>query len=788
MKIVRRFTRAGTDPLTRFNFIKRSSIIKNPDGTVIFEMKNVIVPGAWSQVATDIIAQKYFRKAGIPAKTKRLPEDNIPVWLQRSVADEEALAKLDEDKRYVGENDARQVFSRLAGTWTYWGFKYDYFHSEADARAFYDEMLFMLANQMAAPNSPQWFNTGLNWAYGINGPAQGHFFVDPKNGKLKASEDAYSHPQPHACFIQSVNDDLVNEGGIMDLWMREARLFKYGSGTGTNFSNIRGEGEPLSGGGRSSGLMSFLQIGDRAAGAIKSGGTTRRAAKMICLDIDHPEIEKYINWKVTEEQKVAALVTGSKILQDNLSAIFKACNDINIIEFRDTVCINGTPKNQHSARFDREKNKALARAIYQARKNNVPGNYIERIVQLAKMGYSSIEFPAYTTDWNSNAYLTVSGQNSNNSIRITHEFMKAAVNGENWHLLGRVEKRAAQQTGRKAKPFKTLKAADLWEDIAYAAWSCADPGIQFHSTINEWHTCPADGEIRASNPCSEYMFLDDTACNLASLNLVKFYDLKNEKFQINDFRFAARLWTIALEISVLMAQFPSEEIARRSYKYRTLGLGYANLGTLAMVMGLPYDHQETRAVAGAITALMHMTAYATSAELAKELGPFPGYKPNAKHMLRVMRNHRRAVYNASEKEFENLTVKPMGIDAEFCPADLLQAAKNAADEALALGEKSGYRNAQVTVLAPTGTIGLVMDCDTTGIEPDFSLVKFKKLAGGGYFKIINTSIPPALKKLGYNKTEIDEIITYAVGTGTLQDCPHINAKNLKKLGFTNEAL
>ncbi|KAA3652938.1 MAG: vitamin B12-dependent ribonucleotide reductase [Calditrichaeota bacterium] len=788
MKIVRRFTEAGKDPLATLKFTQRSSVIKNPDGSVIFEMNDITVPENWSQVATDIIAQKYFRKAGVPVRTKVVPENKIPKWLQRSTVDDKAMAELPEDQRYSSETNARQVFHRLAGTWTYWGYKHDYFDSEEDAHTFYDEMLFMLANQMAAPNSPQWFNTGLYWAYGINGPSQGHFYVDPVTGKLKRSEDAYSHPQPHACFIQSVNDDLVNDGGIMDLWMREARLFKYGSGTGTNFSNIRGEGEPLSGGGRSSGLMSFLRIGDRAAGAIKSGGTTRRAAKMVCLDIDHPEIEDYINWKVVEEQKVAALVSGSKNLQEKLNAIFKACHDADIIEFKESVHVNGAPKDQHTARFDRTKNKALGKAIYKAQKHNIPRNYIERIVQLAKMGYTAVEFPIYTTDWNSDAYLTVSGQNSNNSIRVTHDFMQAAERDDDWHLYGRVEKRDAAKNGLEPKPFKTVKATELWDDIAYAAWSCADPGIQFHSTINEWHTCPADGEIRASNPCSEYMFLDDTACNLASLNLVKFYDKKSGKFLIDDFKFASRLWTIALEISVLMAQFPSEEIARLSYKFRTLGLGYANLGTLAMVMGLPYDHAKTRAIAGAITAIMHMTSYATSAEMAQELGAFPGYKRNEKNMLRVLRNHRRAVHNAPENDFEDLTVKPMGIDAERCPKDLLTAAKDVADRALELGEKHGYRNAQVTVLAPTGTIGLVMDCDTTGIEPDFALVKFKKLAGGGYFKIINASIPPALKKLRYTQKQIDDIIDYAVGRGSLTGCPRINVSSLKKRGFSDEAL
>ena len=781
MKITRRFTQNGKDPLATIPFEKRSSVIKNPDGTVIFEMRDIRVPAAWSQVATDIIAQKYFRKAGVPAKTVRVPEKGVPKWLQRSIPDDEALSKMKKENRFTHEKDARQVFNRMAGTWTYWGWKYGYFDSEEDAHAFYDEMVYMLAMQMAAPNSPQWFNTGLHWAYGIDGPAQGHYYVDPKTGRTKKSEDAYTHPQPHACFIQSIEDDLVNEGGIMDLWLREARLFKYGSGTGTNFSNIRGEGEPLSGGGRSSGLMSFLRIGDRAAGAIKSGGTTRRAAKMVTLDMDHPEIREYINWKVIEEQKVAALVSGSRVIERNLNAIFAACSNP---EFRDA----GNGVADETRRFDRKHNRALARAIRAARKDHVPENYIERIIQLARAGYTAIEFPTYTTDWDSEAYLTVSGQNSNNSVRVPHEFMQAVEEDGDWHLYGRIEKKQAAKEKREPVPMKTVKARELWDDIAQAAWSCADPGLQYHSTINEWHTCPEDGEIRASNPCSEYMFLDDTACNLASLNLLKFYDIETQSILIDDLRFASRLWTIVLEISVLMAQFPSREIARLSYEFRTLGLGYANIGALAMVMGLPYDSKEARAVAGALTAIMHMTAYATSAEMAGELGPFPGYKRNAEHMLRVIRNHRRAAYNAAAEEYEGLTIPPVGIDAEVCPADLLQAAREDADRALELGEKHGYRNAQVTVIAPTGTIGLVMDCDTTGIEPDFALVKFKKLAGGGYFKIINGSVPPALRKLGYSEEEIEAIVRYASGTSTLQGCPHINPETLKAKGFTDEAL
>ncbi len=1158
MKIERRFTRAGEDPLSTIQFDTRSSVIRNPDGSVIFEMHNVKVPSFWSQVATDIIAQKYFRKAGVPVKTRKVAEKGVPKWLQRSVPDEEALAQLPAEERYTHENDARQVFHRLAGTWTYWGWKYGYFDSIDDARAFYDEMMYMLAHQMAAPNSPQWFNTGLHWAYGIDGPPQGHYYVDPRTGEVRKSEDAYSHPQPHACqpyhalvntprgpiaigdivtknmvglkvydseglttvtavkhngkkdvyrvilknknyieatadhlvrvvserrteprwlrvdelrpgmrlhqrcntqlqevgtlqreaseaalagwlqgdgfvgqykegtnrsltvefmtinedekrwvlqhienvfpglhrherkvpsqnpdlditrirlygedlrefvesydlfdrgvdmkvprpilyggreravaylkslfqsdgsvrireresmnsadivlttvsaqlaqevlfllanmgiyarisenkdgrenrlpsyhvvigyesarkrfeeligfvsedkqmalkasfhivsgkslpdireeeilaieylgkmdvydieteshhylsnnivvhncFIQSIKDDLVGEGGIMDLWLREARLFKYGSGTGTNFSEIRAEGERLSGGGKSSGLMSFLKIGDRAAGAIKSGGTTRRAAKMVTLDIDHPEIREYINWKVIEEQKVASLVAGSKIIEKHLNQIFRACHDPSVIDLVTTNgSENGAPpetngKADSEDRFSPKKNRALAKAIAAARRDQVPMNYIERIIHLAKMGFTSIEFPTYSTDWNSEAYLTVSGQNSNNSVRVTNEFMEAVIEDREWPLYGRVEKREAAKEGRPPKPMKVVRARELWDDIAYAAWSSADPGLQYHTTINEWHTCPEDGEIRASNPCSEYMFLDNTACNLASLNLLRFYDMDSGTFRIDDFRYAVRLWTMVLEISVLMAQFPSKEIAELSYRYRTLGLGYANLGTLVMVMGLPYDSPEARAVAGAITCIMHMHAYATSAEMAKELGPFPAYQRNAKHMLRVIRNHRRAAYNAPEEEYEGLTIKPMGIDAELCPKDLLEAAREDADRALEMGEKYGYRNAQVTVIAPTGTIGLVMDCDTTGIEPDFALVKFKKLAGGGYFKIINQSIPPALKKLGYTQEQIDDIIAYAKGHGTLKGAPYINEDTLRLKGFTDEII
>ncbi|NGP76169.1 vitamin B12-dependent ribonucleotide reductase [Balneolaceae bacterium YR4-1] len=781
MKFTRYYTKDEWDtPFGDMKFVTRKSEIKNPDGSIVFQMDEVTVPKSWSQMSTDIIAQKYFRKAGVPAKIKKKSEKGVPKWLQQSVADEKALKKLEEEDRYGSETDSRQVFHRLAGCWTYWAWKHDYFDSEKDAKIFYDELCYMLANQMAAPNSPQWFNTGLNWAYGINGPAQGHYYVDGKTGELKKSEDAYTHPQPHACFIQSIDDNLVNEGGIMDLWVREARLFKYGSGTGSNFSKIRGEGEPLSGGGRSSGLMSFLKIGDKAAGAIKSGGTTRRAAKMVTLDLDHPDIEEYVNWKVREEQKVASIVTGSKILEQHLRKIIKLCNK--------PVEIEGRTFNGAVSR-DPLKNKELGQAIKEAKQDQVPLNYIERVVQLAAQGFTDLKFDTYDTDWDSEAYNTVSGQNSNNSVRVPNSFMKAVKEDKEWNLYYRTELRDAKEEGREPEAHKTMKARELWDDISYAAWSCADPGAQYHDTINEWHTCPEDGPINASNPCSEYMFLDNTACNLASLNLMKYFKTDEcKEFDVESLKFASRIWTTVLEISVLMAQFPSKEIADLSYKFRTLGLGYANLGAALMVQGVPYDSPEGCAIAGSLTSIIHMGAYATSAELAKELGTFEGYERNEEHMQRVLRNHRRAAYNVDPEKYEGLTVKPMGIDANIAPDYLLKAAREEADRAVEMGEKHGFRNAQVTVLAPTGTIGLVMDCDTTGIEPDFALVKFKKLAGGGYFKIINQSVPRALDNLGYSPKESEEIIKYAKGHATLEGCPHINEETLREMGFDDEQL
>ncbi|MFN2311678.1 MAG: adenosylcobalamin-dependent ribonucleoside-diphosphate reductase [Spirochaetia bacterium] len=735
MKIERRFTTLESGPYEGINWVSRTSEIRNPNGKSIFHQEDVIVPDSWSQIATDILAQKYFRKAGVP-----------------------------QDDGSIGrESDARQVFHRLAFTWTEWGQRSGYFDSEVDAQAFYDETCYMLAHQMAAPNSPQWFNTGLHAVYGIEGPPQGHYFVNPDTGKVEKSKSAYERPQPHACFILNVEDDLVNDGGIIDLVSREARLFKYGSGTGSNFSRIRGSAEPLSGGGVSSGLLSFLKIADRSAGAIKSGGTTRRAAKMVTLDADHPDIEQYIDWKMNEEYKVASLAAGSSVINREAKRILAAVDDF---------------KGPDEDRTDPDRNPALRTSIERAVASRVPSPFLYQLLQLARQGELPAELQQFSTEWDDEAYITVSGQSSNNSIRLSARFMQAVLDDGEWELTARTD----------GSYWKKIKARHLWDKIARAAWSCADPGIQYHSTINEWHTCPADGEIRASNPCSEYMFLDDTACNLASLNVMKFYNQATGEFNIDAYKHATRIWTQILEISVAMAQFPSKEVARKSYDFRTLGLGYANIGTLLMVMGYAYDSDEGRAVTAALTAILTGESYATSAKIAETVGPFPRYAANKEHMLRVIRNHRRAAYGAGKTEYEGLTVVPEPISVAHCPPALLSAARECWDQALELGQQHGYRNAQATAIAPTGTIGLVMDCDTTGIEPDYGLVKFKKLAGGGYFKIINGSIPPALSKLGYNEQHIDEIIKYCIGHGTLEGAPAISEQDLRRKGFGDTEL
>ena len=1068
MRIERRFTTAGQDPYDGVRFASRDSRIVNPDGSAVFEAADVTMPAEWSQVAADIMAQKYFRKTGVATDLEAIEEDGVPEWLWRSAP---ASAEAGDEDAFGGETDSRQVFHRLAGAWAYWGWKHGYFDGEADARAFYDELVYMMATQRAAPNSPQWFNTGLHWAYGIAGPAQGHSFVDPDTGDLTRSTSAYERPQPHACFIQSVADDLVGDGGIMDLWTREARIFKYGSGTGSNFSDIRGENEPLSGGGKSSGLMSFLKIGDRAAGAIKSGGTTRRAAKMVIVDADHPDIEAFIDWKAAEEQKVAALVVGSRTIRKRLRAIVEAAVSTDAGIPRGSTDA-GIPRGEG---LDPASNRQLRRAIGRARRDAVPEAYVQRVLQLVANGEEIIDFTEFDTDWQGEAYQTVSGQNANNSVRVTADFLDAVREDREWNLVRRTDGAVA----------KTLPARALWDRVALAAWQSADPGVQYDTTINEWHTAPAGGRIRGSNPCvtgdtlvatedglqridslvgrqprvvgldgslhrasrvietgvkpvyrlrtkagyelkltanhrvwtveqgdipagqlepgdtvllagspfgqetlprgaawglgcklaigraltfravpvsevrdlwaprldepssygidpsserfveltgsgweltplglqldrdstasllrgifdkagkvedddslslllesptllrqvqqlllgfgvlaqlqdeqrrltiaaerihafaqigfmpgreadrlraslerreighspladtfrqleylgdetvydltepvtdhfvaggitvhncSEYMFLDDTACNLASLNLLRFFSEETRKFDTAAYAHASRLWTIVLEISVLMAQYPSPAIAQLSHDYRTLGLGYANLGALLMVQGIPYDSPEALAQTGAYTALLTGVSYATSAEMARELGPFPEYAANREAMLRVVRNHRRAAHDAPEGAYEGLTVLPRSLDAAHCPTPIVEAAREAWDDALALGEAHGYRNAQTTLIAPTGTIGLLMDCDTTGVEPDFALVKFKKLAGGGYFRIINQSVPSALRALGYNDREVEEIVTYCAGTGGLEGAPHVNRHTLAELGFTRRVL
>ncbi len=748
MRIKRYFTRDGESAYSRINFVKRSSEIKNTDGSTVFKLENIEVPESWSQVAVDILAQKYFRKTGVPQKNAK------------------GDVKKDKNGNPITgcETDSRQVFNRLAGCWKHWGETHNYFDSKEDGEAFYDELCYMLASQIAAPNSPQWFNTGLHFSYGLTGVANGHYYVDPKSHELKQASNAYEHPQPHACFIQSVSDDLVNEGGIMDLWVREARLFKYGSGTGTNFSGVRGSGETLSGGGNSSGLMSFLKIGDRAAGAIKSGGTTRRAAKMVCLDLDHPDIEEFIAWKVVEEQKVASLVAGSKIIKKQLATIFESTK---MKKSSGQLEVNTNPK----------ENQQLKDALKTAKSLYVPKAYIQKILELASQGFTEIEFAEYDTNWESEAYITVSGQNSNNSVRIPNRFFEMLNSDEEWELIARTD----------GSVTKKIPASELWNKITHSAWSCADPGVQFDTTINEWHTCPSDGRINASNPCSEYMFVDDTACNLASINLVKFHK-DDGSFDVEGYLNSIKIWTVALEISVLMASFPSKAIAQKSFEFRTLGLGYANLGTLLMRMGIPYDSPEAIAWCGSLTSMLTGMAYLTSAEMAKEIGPFPNFYRNREHMLKVIRNHRRAAYNSDKSEYEGLTVKPTGINPNYVPENITRSARQVWDEALEMGEIYGFRNAQATVIAPTGTIGLLMDCDTTGIEPDFALVKFKKLAGGGYFKIINKSVPLALEKLGYDEKQIEEIILYATGTRTLKQAPYINHESLKAKGFDDDAL
>ncbi|HEY6880270.1 MAG TPA: vitamin B12-dependent ribonucleotide reductase [Polyangiales bacterium] len=655
VRVARMFTRPGVNPLDEVRYESRDSVITDPDGTVVFQLKGAEIPADWSQLATDIAVSKYFRKAGIHGDSKR------------------------------GETSVRDLVVRVAKTIREAGEKAGgYFASAEDADTFEAELTHILVHQKGAFNSPVWFNCGLYQRYGIEGSG-GNWAFDPIVGKVVETKNAYEQPQCSACFIQSVDDDLM---GIYDLVKNEARLFKYGSGTGSNFSKIRGNTEKLSGGGTSSGLMSFLEVLDRAAGATKSGGTTRRAAKMVCLDMDHPEIEDFITWKVREERKVAALIAA---------------------------------------------------------------------------GYSS--------DFNGDAYHTVSGQNSNNSVRVTEAFMKAVEDDGEWRTYERT-------TGKVAA---TLSARALWKKLAEAAWACADPGVQYDTTINDWHTCAGTDRINASNPCSEYMFLDDTACNLSSINLTKFLG-DDGVFDVEGYRHAARVLFMAQEILVDYSSYPTERIAKNSHDYRPLGLGYANLGTLLMRLGIPYDSDEGRALCAGLTSILCGHAYRVSAEMAESKGAFNGFAKNRDSMLRVMRKHQNESHRW-ENDFQ-----PAGSSADQVIKDVLRAGSEDWNEAVRLGDKHGYRNAQATVLAPTGTIGLLMDCDTTGIEPDFALVKFKKLAGGGYFKIVNGSVPAALKRLGYSDAQSADIVAYISGTNTFMGAPHISRRTLLERGLTESEI
>ncbi|MBS71937.1 MAG: ribonucleoside-diphosphate reductase, adenosylcobalamin-dependent [Thermoplasmata archaeon] len=768
--IERRFTVHGKSVYDQFKWSTADIDLKDAHGNTVRKIENVNFPSGFDGVPVKVAADKYLRKV-VPGMDYlvKIPEEGVPEWLWKSKPDE---TKKKGAKNWKGkETSGWQLFHRMSGCWTYWGWKNGYFASENDARAYYDEMCYLLASQRSAPNSPQWFNTGLHWAYGIEGPAQGHWYVDHITKEDCKSINSYERPQPHACFIQSIEDKLVGEGGITDLVAREALLFKFGSGTGSNFSNIRGDGEPLSGGGQSSGLLSFLMILDKAAGAIKSGGTTRRAAKMVTLDLDHPDIQQYVNWKMKEEEKVSALIAGAASLQKHANAILESIKSF-----------DGT----NDEKTNVSKNIELAKSIKRAVNANIAQPHIKRLIDLAKQGYTSMSFEQFDADWQGSGYLTVSGQNSNNSVRVPNKFMEAVESNGDWNLYWRTEKNAAEEEGREPVPSKTMPAQELWDEISLAAWSCADPGVQFDTTINDWHTCPDSGRINGSNPCSEYMFLDNTACNLASINLLHFYDKDRGALNIDDYVHSIRLWTATLEISVLMAQFPSKQISRLSYETRTLGLGLCNIGSLLMHMGIPYDDPRGYAICGALTSIMTGEAYKTSAEMSSFLGPFQQYEANSEHMMKVMRNHRRAAYDANPEEYENLSVTPMGINAKNCPNDILEAARSSWDQAVMMGEEHGYRNAQTTVIAPTGTIGLVMGCDTTGVEPMFSIVQYKTLAGGGTLRIPATGLESGLSNLGYSKSNVKDIINYVMGTGTFSGCSTINTASLMKHGFTEE--
>ncbi|PRH89105.1 vitamin B12-dependent ribonucleotide reductase [Labrys okinawensis] len=757
---------AGTDdPYMLLSFKEAASEIRNTDGTVIFQFPRIISPRNWSQVAIDIVARRYLRKGDVPACLRTVPEDGVPSWLWRSMPDEEALRLLPESDRYGSETDLRKVFDRIAGATTYWGWKHHYFTTETDARSFFDEYRFLLASQKIAPNTPQWFNTGLHWAYGIEGSSQGHFFYDEDAQQVISSANAYERPQTHSCFIQSVADDLVSEGGILQHIADEARIAKLGSGTGANYSDIRGADEDLAAGGKACGLIAVLRASDRAAGLVTANGSTRQSSKMVIVDIDHPDIEEFINWKVKEEQKVAFLVAGSRSSARHLNAIVKACRD-----------------GEGAANCDPLRNTELNRQIHLAREAQIPENYIDRVIELVRQGCPPDDLPIYDTDWNGEAYFTVAGQNANNAVRVSNEFLRSIEQGSSWTLRARKDRQA----------MKSVPARKLWEQIAYSAWAAGDPGVHFSTTIDEWHTCPVAGPIRGSNSCSEFLFLDDTGTTLAAINLMQFRGADG-RLDLDGFEHTCRLATLMLEITVAMAQYPSRNIALRTYQYRPIGLGFANLGGLLMASAIPYDSDEGRALGGAMTAIMAGVCYATSAQIAAEKGAFAGFAANRDPMLRVIRNHRRAAHGQTGG-YEGLSIPPVPLNHATLVRKvpdggrLLEHAVRAWDRALALGEQFGYRNAQATVLAPTGTTGLVMDCDTNGIEPDFALVKLKKLTGGGYLKIINRAVPVALRSLGYDETQICDIEAYATGRQSLEGAPDINRLTLKAKGFTDERL
>jgi ribonucleoside-diphosphate reductase alpha chain len=754
MKINRLYTREGESPYSGIDFVSKSyAAFDSKKGP---HQASFIVPSGWTLEATSIIATKYARRAGVPSNVQQVDDgDGVPKRFWRAIATDDAT--------FGGETDARQVFHRLAGCWAYYGLKCGYFDSHDDAIAYYDESVAMLALQVAAPNSPQWFNTGLGWAYGVLGSKAGYYYTDHKTGAVHESPDLYTHPAPFACYIQSIDDDLVNPGGIFDLVLREASIFKVGGGSGSNFSALRGKGEPLSGGGTSSGLMSFLGVGDRAAGAIKSGGTTRRAAKMVIVDLDHPDIEEFVEWKPREERKVAALVAGSVALERSLNVILAAANAFGMSD---------------EARLSPKTNPKLNQAIRSALAAAVPQGMIQQVIDLARQGVTEIKQEVYDLGFEGEAYSTVGGQNSNNSLRVRNDFFPILDADGPWHLTRRLDGAIA----------KTIQASDLWHRIAYAAWECADPGLQFDTTMNEWHTVPQSGRINGTNPCSEYCSIDDSACNLASIRLTAF-ETEDGAFDHEKFAEVARLWTLTLEISVAAGQVPSSKIAANTWRIRNLGLGYADLGALLMRWGIPYDSADGFGWGAVIGAILSGAAYKASAEMAKEQGAFADFEANRDDMLRVMRNHARAAGLESELgDYEGLSIEPVTHAPTIASAAAWMFAGNVWRDALRLGSEDGYRNSQVSVIAPTGTIGILLDCDTTGIEPDFALVKGKKLAGGGYMMLINHSVDKALARLGYPANQIQSIRHFVNGTRTLAGAPHVNADTLLATGLSQTSI